>query len=372
MSTDIERELKREETELARVSMSPAATNRQDKEIDRILRQCKLDHYSVLGVQPGISVADVSKLYRKKSLLIHPDKTSHPRAVEAFDLLKKASNALQDDKERKRLDQMWTDARKVLIKENGWSVDDERLTTAEFLESWRAKVRELLIEEEFIRRVELKKQQNEELKKRKEKDAELEQRKEEKRLRDTWESKRDERVTNWRKFTDKNDKKKRKKSSLLSTAGSSETPSSAEGLSDDEDQDGVAIDSRPLNEIPGECRMALVIRADLGMQKGKIAAQCAHAAVACYRLMSEPGSEAQNLPLLQRWNNRGQAKITLKCSGMDEMDTLFAKAMSLNVNAYIVHDAGRTQVEAGSATVLGLGPAPKPVLDLITGDLKLY
>ncbi|KAG7837488.1 hypothetical protein KL942_004376 [Ogataea angusta] len=345
MSTDIERELKREETKLARVSMSPpAATNRQDKEIDRILRQCKLDHYSVLGVQPGISVADVSKLYRKKSLLIHPDKTSHPRAVEAFDLLKKASNALQDDKERKRLDQMWTDARKVLIKENGWSVDDERLTTAEFLESWRAKVRELLIEEEFIRRVELKKQQNEELKKRKEKDAELEQRKEEKRLRDT----------------------------LLSTAGSSETPSSAEGLSDDEDQDGVAIDSRPLNEIPGECRMALVIRADLGMQKGKIAAQCAHAAVACYRLMSEPGSEAQNLPLLQRWNNRGQAKITLKCSGMDEMDTLFAKAMSLNVNAYIVHDAGRTQVEAGSATVLGLGPAPKPVLDLITGDLKLY
>ncbi|KAG7843737.1 hypothetical protein KL941_004719 [Ogataea angusta] len=345
MSTDIERELKREETELARVSMSPpAATNRQDKEIDRILRQCKLDHYSVLGVQPGISVADVSKLYRKKSLLIHPDKTSHPRAVEAFDLLKKASNALQDDKERKQLDQMWADARKVLIKENGWSIDDERLTTAEFLESWRAKVRELLIEEEFIRRVELKKQQNEELKKRKEKDAELEQRKEEKRLRDT----------------------------LLSTAGSSETPSSAEGLSDDEDQDGVAIDSRPLNEIPGECRMALVIRADLGMQKGKIAAQCAHAAVACYRLMSEPGSEAQNLPLLQRWNNRGQAKITLKCSGMDEMDTLFAKAMSLNVNAYIVHDAGRTQVEAGSATVLGLGPAPKPVLDLITGDLKLY
>ncbi|ESX01462.1 J domain-containing protein spf31 [Ogataea parapolymorpha DL-1] len=216
MSTDIERELKREETELARVRMLlSTTTNRQDKEIDRILRQCKLDHYSVLGVQPGISVADVSRLYRKKSLLIHPDKTSHLRAVEAFDLLKKASNALQDDKERKRLDQMWTDARKVLIKENGWSIDDERLTTAEFLESWRAKVRELLIEEEFIRRVELKKQQNEELKKRKERDAELEQRQEEKRLRDTWESKRDERVTNWRKFSDKNEKKRKKKSVLV-------------------------------------------------------------------------------------------------------------------------------------------------------------
>ena len=46
--------------------------------------------------------------------------------------------------------------------------------------------------------------------------------------------------------------------------------------------------------------------------------------------------------------------------------------MSIGVNAAIIHDAGRTQIAAGSATVLGLGPAPKAVLDQITGDLKLY
>ena len=51
---------------------------------------------------------------------------------------------------------------------------------------------------------------------------------------------------------------------------------------------------------------------------------------------------------------------------------LFAQAMSIGVNAAIIHDAGRTQIAAGSATVLGLGPAPKAVLDQITGDLKLY
>ena len=54
------------------------------------------------------------------------------------------------------------------------------------------------------------------------------------------------------------------------------------------------------------------------------------------------------------------------------MDELYAKAISLGVNSTVIHDAGRTQIVAGSATVLGLGPAPKSVLDQITGDLKLY
>ncbi|ODV86036.1 hypothetical protein CANARDRAFT_197822 [[Candida] arabinofermentans NRRL YB-2248] len=141
---------------------------------------------------------------------------------------------------------------------------------------------------------------------------------------------------------------------------------------DDEDEEFIEIDSKPLNDIPGECRLALVVRTDLGMQKGKIAAQCCHAAVACYRLISNSTSDAYNPELLNRWLFKGQAKITLKCNSMDEMDLLFAKAVSLNVNAYVVHDAGRTQIEAGSATVLGLGPAPKSILDQITGDLKLY
>ena len=64
--------------------------------------------------------------------------------------------------------------------------------------------------------------------------------------------------------------------------------------------------------------------------------------------------------------------MTLQVPNQEEMDLLFAKAMSLGVNAYIVHDAGRTQIAAGSATVLGLGPAPKLVMDQITGELKLY
>ncbi|KAM3164442.1 Aminoacyl-tRNA hydrolase [Lachancea thermotolerans] len=146
-----------------------------------------------------------------------------------------------------------------------------------------------------------------------------------------------------------------------------------DGDDEEDEEDEVEINSLSLNDIPGEVRMALVIRQDLGMQKGKVAAQCCHAALACYRLIAtDPSRESYNLPLTERWLSHGQAKITLKCPDKETMDELFAKALSLGVNSYVVHDAGRTQIAAGSATVLGLGPAPKAVLDQITGELKLY
>ena len=38
---------------------------------------------------------------------------------------------------------------------------------------------------------------------------------------------------------------------------------------------------------------------------------------------------------------------------------------------YLVEDAGRTQIAAGSRTVLGIGPAPVRVFDGVTSNLKL-
>lgn len=55
----------------------------------------------------------------------------------------------------------------------------------------------------------------------------------------------------------------------------------------------------------------------------------------------------------------------------EELLTLQAVAQSLGVTAEVIADAGRTQIESGSLTVLGVGPAPKSVVDQITGGLKL-
>merc|ERR1712096_393445 len=97
--------------------------------------------------------------------------------------------------------------------------------------------------------------------------------------------------------------------------------------------------------VSGQCKMVLVVRTDVGMGKGKAAAQCAHAAVICYKkaLREAPGLLAL----------AGQAR---------EAGLVFG----------VVRDAGRTQVESGTMTVLGIGPAPVESVQQITGHLKLY
>lgn len=55
----------------------------------------------------------------------------------------------------------------------------------------------------------------------------------------------------------------------------------------------------------------------------------------------------------------------------DELETLQAQAISLGLVAEVIADAGRTQIEAGSHTVLGIGPGPKSLINEITGSLKL-
>lgn len=58
---------------------------------------------------------------------------------------------------------------------------------------------------------------------------------------------------------------------------------------------------------------------------------------------------------MSRWETFGQAKIALKSSSEEEILVLQATAISLGLVAEVIHDAGRTQIAAGSATVLGIG-----------------
>lgn len=115
-----------------------------------------------------------------------------------------------------------------------------------------------------------------------------------------------------------------------------------------------------------ECKLVLVVRTDLGMTKGKIAAQASHATLACYKAL-----KAVDSPVLSRWERLGQAKIAVQVKSEDELLLLQAQAMSVGLCAKIIHDAGRTQIASGSATVLGVGPGPRSVVDQVTGGLKL-
>ncbi|KAK7755660.1 hypothetical protein SLS62_002271 [Diatrype stigma] len=120
-----------------------------------------------------------------------------------------------------------------------------------------------------------------------------------------------------------------------------------------------------------ECKLVLVVRTDLGMTKGKIAAQCSHATLACYKTISRAAPSSPAARILRRWEHGGQAKIALQAKSEDELLTLMGRARSLGLTAEVIQDAGRTQIESGSRTVLGVGPAPRSLVDQVTGGLKL-
>ena len=67
----------------------------------------------------------------------------------------------------------------------------------------------------------------------------------------------------------------------------------------------------------------------------------------------------------------GCAKIALKCPTQDEIELIATKAIERDLPMYLVEDAGRTQIAAGSRTVLGLGPAPVSVFEGVSDHLKL-
>ncbi|KAJ1919827.1 hypothetical protein H4219_001736 [Mycoemilia scoparia] len=103
------------------------------------------------------------------------------------------------------------------------------------------------------------------------------------------------------------------------------------------------------------------------MGKGKVAAQCSHATLACYKIASKKYPQ-----YVRQWESLGQAKITLKCNSEDEMLELEKQARQIGLPCRSIQDAGRTQIAAGSRTVLGIGPGPISLVNNVTGHLKLY
>ncbi|NWI59198.1 PTH2 hydrolase, partial [Calyptomena viridis] len=117
----------------------------------------------------------------------------------------------------------------------------------------------------------------------------------------------------------------------------------------------------------GDFKLVLVVRNDLKMGKGKVAAQCSHAAVSAYKQ-----AERRNPELLKQWEYCGQPKVVLKAPDEETLIQLLEEAKRLGLTVSLIQDAGRTQIAPGSRTVLGIGPGPTDVIDKVSGHLKLY
>lgn len=102
------------------------------------------------------------------------------------------------------------------------------------------------------------------------------------------------------------------------------------------------------------------------MGKGKIAVQVGHASVT-----ASEETRKRRPEWWRAWFDEGQRKIVVKVNSESELDALHRQAEALGLVAAIIHDSGLTQVAPGSATCIGIGPAPAELVDKVTGDLPL-
>merc|ERR1712232_845101 len=126
---------------------------------------------------------------------------------------------------------------------------------------------------------------------------------------------------------------------------SSQQDAAADSGSDDSWGDGYEVP-------PHEARkLVICVRTDIGMSVGKTAAQVGHAVHSAVRKSSWQD--------LQAWEACGSKKVTLKVDSESELIQLKKAG----------RDAGHTELEPGTTTVLAIGPALDTLIGPVTSHL---
>lgn len=127
-------------------------------------------------------------------------------------------------------------------------------------------------------------------------------------------------------------------------------------------------------EKPNRAKMILVVNGSLKMGKGKVCAQVGHAVLGAYLNIEELSRFDEKSRLrLHSWVSSGGAKIVVRANNLAEMKKAAndIKSLDSTIVTHIVADAGHTQVEPGSETVMAIGPAFSDEIDSVTNRFKL-
>lgn len=110
-------------------------------------------------------------------------------------------------------------------------------------------------------------------------------------------------------------------------------------------------------------KQVIVIRDDLGLSSGKLAAQVAHAS---QHALANADADHRRI-----WESNGSPKIVLQGEDESHLESLQQTAATRSLPHSLIRDQGRTELEPNTVTALGIGPAPSETIDNVTGDLSL-
>ncbi len=113
-------------------------------------------------------------------------------------------------------------------------------------------------------------------------------------------------------------------------------------------------------------KLVIVVRDDLKMTPGKLAAQVAHAAVS-----SSLAAKSKRTKWFSDWYAEGQRKVVLRVPAVEDLRRLDREATRAGLPHALITDAGLTELPPNTITTLGIGPAPERDIDALTGSLPL-
>lgn len=124
---------------------------------------------------------------------------------------------------------------------------------------------------------------------------------------------------------------------------------------------------------PYSYKMVIVVRKDLNMRNGKLAAQVAHAVLNSF-IDDRNNTLPRSISLTKQdieWLRAGAAKIVVGCASEHELFEIMRAAQAAKLLTSLIKDQGRTEFKEPTFTCCAIGPALSIDLDKITGHLSL-
>ncbi len=109
-------------------------------------------------------------------------------------------------------------------------------------------------------------------------------------------------------------------------------------------------------------KQVILVRQDLKMPKGKLAAQVSHASVAAVLKSGKAKVEA--------WNIHAK-KVIVKVKDEKELLSFNHNAQKARLKTAVIRDAGKTFFKKPTITCLAIGPDDEEKIDKVTKNLKM-